>query len=91
MSVELTRPFPDTSPSSTLIGMATLPEPAPPVTPSKLMVRVCALLTLVKLTVTWVLRTVKPFVGAIAAVPPVPGVTVTFDTLTGTENVTTTV
>ena len=88
MSLELTRPLPVVSPVSTLIGIETLPLCDPPVTPIKLMLSVCALLTFVRFTVTSVLLTENP---PTEPVPPAPGVTVTLVTLTGTANVITAV
>src|SRR5580704_4172886 len=86
VSVESTRPLPSTSARSTLIGTETLPLLVPSLTPSKLIESVCALLTFVRLTVTWLPLTV----GApeMDAVPPAPGVTVALVIVTGAAKVT---
>src|ERR1700732_1022280 len=87
ISLELTAPFPVVSPSSTLIGTLTFPLFPPPLTPTRLTLSVCALLTFVRFTVTSVLLTENPLAEP---VPPAPGVMFALVTVTGTANVMTT-
>src|SRR5580704_2828368 len=80
VSVESTRPLPSTSPRSTPIGIETSPLCIPSLTPVRLMLSVCALLTPVRFIVTTLPLMDEP---AIVAVPAEPGVTLTLLTVTG--------
>ena len=77
-----------TGADNTAIGMLTFPLWVPSLTPSKLIVRVCALLTLVRFIVTWL----PLIIGGpeTAPVPPAPGVTLALVTVTGAVKVITT-